>query len=67
MPMRKGYADKVFIVTSGENMSIHAAANMPWPSTTSRTEVMHLWEDLILNAEMLNAEDEKSGGTGRCF
>ena len=28
MPMRKGYADKVFIVTSGENMSIHAAANI---------------------------------------
>lgn len=24
MPMRKGYADKVFIITSGENMAIHA-------------------------------------------
>jgi len=28
MPMRKGYADKVFIITSGENMAIHAAANI---------------------------------------
>lgn len=28
MPMRDGYADKVFIITSGENMSIHAAANI---------------------------------------
>lgn len=28
MPMRKGYADKVFILTSGENMAIHAAANI---------------------------------------
>jgi len=28
LPMRKGYADKVFIVTSGENMSRHAAANI---------------------------------------
>lgn len=28
MPMRQGYADKVFIVTSGENMAIHAAANI---------------------------------------
>lgn len=28
MPMRKGYADQVFIVTSGENMSIYAAANI---------------------------------------
>ena len=30
MPMRNGYADKVFILTSGENMAIHAAANIAW-------------------------------------
>lgn len=28
MPMRKGYADKVFVVTSGEKMSVYAAANI---------------------------------------
>ncbi len=28
MPMRSGYADEVYIVTSGENMSIYAAANI---------------------------------------
>ena len=28
MPMRNGYADKVYIITSGENMSIYAAANI---------------------------------------
>ena len=28
MPMRSGYADKVYIITSGENMSIYAAANI---------------------------------------
>lgn len=28
MPMRTGYADEVYIVTSGENMSIYAAANI---------------------------------------
>ena len=28
MPMRNGYADKVFVITSGENMAIHAAANI---------------------------------------
>ena len=28
MPMRKGYADKVFIITSGESMSVYAAANI---------------------------------------
>ena len=28
MPMRNGYADYVFILTSGENMAVHAAANI---------------------------------------
>lgn len=28
MPMRAGYADKVYILTSGENMSIYAAGNI---------------------------------------
>ena len=28
MPMRAGFADKVFVVTSGENMSVYAAANI---------------------------------------
>lgn len=28
MPMRNGFADYVFILTSGENMAIHAAANI---------------------------------------
>ena len=28
MPMRKGFADKVYIVTSGEKMSVYAAANI---------------------------------------
>lgn len=30
MPMRKGYADHVFIITSGENMAIHAGAILQW-------------------------------------
>ncbi len=28
MPIREGYAKKVFILTSGENMALHAAANI---------------------------------------
>ncbi len=28
MPMRAGYADKVYILTSGENMSVYAAGNI---------------------------------------
>lgn len=30
MPMRKGYADQVFIITSGENMAIHAGPILQW-------------------------------------
>ena len=28
MPMRKGFSEKVYIVTSGEKMSVYAAANI---------------------------------------
>lgn len=28
LPMRQGYAQEVFVLTSGENMSLHAAANI---------------------------------------
>ena len=28
LPMRSGYADRVYVITSGENMAIHAAANI---------------------------------------
>lgn len=28
LPIREGYADQVYIVTSGENMAIYAAANI---------------------------------------
>ena len=44
MPMRGGYADKIFIITSGENMAIHAAAILhgsgilkPWICRAWRT------------------------------
>ena len=40
MPMRKGYADKVFIITSGENMAIHAGANIAMQWIISETEDM---------------------------
>ena len=43
MPMRNGYADKIFIVTSGENMAIHAGANIA----------------MILNLRNVPREEEK--------
>lgn len=43
MPMRSGYADKVFILTSGENMSIHAAANIAMAVDRFKTADMLSW------------------------
>lgn len=59
MPMRDGYADQVFIVTSGENMAIYAAANI--------AQAVHNFEDrgyarlggIILNRRCVRNEEEK--------
>lgn len=42
MPMRDGYADSVFIITSGENMAIHAAANIALAVETQRQRLCPL-------------------------
>ena len=59
MPMRSGYADKVFILTSGENMSIHAAANiaMAWENFKGRGYAT--LGGLILNRREVKNEDAK--------
>ena len=49
MPMRGGYADKVFIVTSGENMAIHAAANIAMAIENFRDRGYAELGGLILN------------------
>ena len=67
MPMRGGYADKIFIITSGENMAIHAAANIamavenfkkPWICRAWRTH---------FKSQGCPAGRGKSGRTGRRF
>lgn len=59
MPMRKGHAEKVFILTSGENMSIHAAANIAVAVENFRNRGYATLGGLILNRRNVKKEEEK--------
>lgn len=59
MPMRSGYADKVFIITSGENMAIHAAANIAMAVENFRGRGYAQLGGLILNRRNVKKEEEK--------
>ena len=59
MPMRKGYADKVFIITSGENMAIHAGANIAMAVENFRNRGYASLGGIILNRRHVPREEEK--------
>jgi nitrogenase iron protein NifH len=59
MPMRSGYADKVFIVTSAENMAIHAAANIAMAIENFKDRGYAQLGGLILNRRNVKNEDKK--------
>ena len=59
MPMRKGYADKVFIITSGENMAIHAAANIAMAVDNFKSRGYAGMGGFILNHRNVPREEEK--------
>ena len=59
MPMRAGYADRVFIVTSGENMALHAAANIAMAVENFRGRGYASLGGLILNRRNVKNEEEK--------
>lgn len=59
MPMRSGYADQVFIVTSGENMSIYAAANIASAIENFKGRGYAGLGGLILNRRNVKNESEK--------
>lgn len=59
MPMRPGYAEYVFVVTSGENMSIHAAANIGMAVDGFRDRGYAKFGGLILNRRNVKREEEK--------
>ena len=59
MPIREGYAEKVFIVTSGENMSIYAAANIAMAVDNFRERGYAHLGGLILNRRNVPDEQKK--------
>lgn len=66
MPMRRGYADKVFVITSGENMAIHAAANIAMAVENFKDRGYAQLGGLILNRRNVKMK-RKSCGTCRRY
>ncbi|MCI5944493.1 MAG: nitrogenase iron protein NifH [Eubacterium sp.] len=59
MPMRGGYADSVFVLTSGENMAIYAAANIATAVNNFSGRGYAKLGGLILNRKNVKREEEK--------
>ena len=59
MPMRGGYADKVFVINSGENMAIHAAANIAVALDGFKDRGYADLGGIILNHRNVRDEDAK--------
>ena len=59
MPMRSGYADQVFIITSGENMAIHAAANIAVAIDNFKGRGYAKLGGVILNRRNVKNEEDK--------
>ena len=59
MPMRAGYADKIFIITSGEYMAIHAAVNIATAIDNFKDRGYASLCGVILNKRNVKNEEEK--------
>lgn len=60
MPMRSGYADAVYILTSGENMAIHAAANIASAVERFQGRGYAKLGGFLLNRRNVKREEEKA-------
>ncbi len=58
MPLRNGYSDEVFVVTSGEMMSMYAASNIARAVDQFSTRAYAKMGGLILNAKNIDREQE---------
>lgn len=58
MPIRNGYADEVYIVTSGEMMSMYAASNISTAVNQFKNRGYASLKGLILNAKNVEGEFE---------
>lgn len=65
MPIREGYADKVFIVTSGENMAIYAAANIAAAVKSFEARGYASLGGILLNRRGVKREQEKVEELGK--
>lgn len=59
MPIREGFANDIFIVTSGENMAIHAAKNIALAVDNFKDRGYATLGGVILNKRNVKNEDEK--------
>ncbi len=59
MPIREGYAEQVFLLTSGENMAIHAAANIAAAVEHFADRGYARLGGIILNRRGVAREEEK--------
>ncbi len=60
MPIREGYAEKVYLVTSGENMALHAAANIALAVENFAERGYASLGGVILNRRNVEREEEKA-------
>ena len=67
MPMRKGYADEVYVVTSGEKMSVYAAANICMAVENFRGRGYASLGGIILNRRGVEGEDEAASQLAKDF
>lgn len=65
IPMRAGYADRVFVITSGENMAIYAAANIAMAVNGFGERGYAGLGGIILNRRNVKNEDEKTADLAR--
>ena len=67
MPMRNGFADYVFILTSGENMAVYAAANIAMAVSSFKSRGYAELGGFILNKRNVKNEYGKVAGLAADF
>ena len=67
MPMRKGYADRIFVVLSGEKMARYAAANICMAVENFQSRGYSSLGGMILNRRGVENEDEAAAELAKDF
>lgn len=58
MPLRNGYADELYVITSGEMMSLYAASNICYAANNTLNNPNLILKGLILNQKNIDNEIE---------